>query len=202
MSMKGSSYKHELRDLWQTMEARAATGYNRKVFPRPKDTRHTHTDTQLHIGQLLLSFCHANGSTSEAETKDKPRYTSKIKNKQPSQAADKLTVLTCPFPLSTFHLQLVVRYKKTKSCQQQQQQQQKLPTGNWLTLKGSTSQVRKLLFVFCSSFLSLSLSRSLHLLLLVLALAIVELFVVTIIAVTIAVVPSPDPVAGLHSRRF
>lgn len=114
----------------------------------------THTHIQLHIGQLLLSFCHANGSTSEAETKDKPRYTSKIKNKQPSQA-DKLTVLTCPFPLSTFHLQLAVRYKKTKSCQQQQQ---KLPTGNWLTLKGSTSQVRKLLFVFCSSFLSLPLS--------------------------------------------
>lgn len=69
-------------------------------------------------------------------------------------------MLTCSFPPSTFHLQLVVRYKKTKSCQQQQQQQQKLPTGNWLTLKGSTSQVRKLLFVFCSSFLSLPPSLS------------------------------------------
>lgn len=193
MSMKGSSYKHELRDLWQTMEATITRCF---LDQKTLDT-HTHRHTQLHIGQLLLSFCHANGSTSEAETKDKPRYTSKIKNKQPSQAADKLTVLTCPFLLATSHLQLVVRYKKTKSCQQQQQ---KLPTGNWLTLKGSTSQVRKLLFVFCSS--SSALSLSVHLLLLLLALAIVELFVVTIIAVTIAVVPSPDPVAGLHSRRF
>lgn len=118
MSMKGSSFKHELRDLWQTMEAREATNYNRKVFPRPKDTPHTHINThihtQLHSGQFLLSFCHANGSTSEAESKDKPRYTSKIKNKQPSRA-DKLTVLTCPSPLAwPGHLQLVVRYKKQR----------------------------------------------------------------------------------------
>lgn len=104
-----------------------------------------------------------------------PETTHDIKLKTNSRQAGKLTVLTFSNLLlishllrtqrqttSMFHMQLVVSRIK-KQLQQQQQyeqelqkqkgcQQQQLATGNWLTLKGSTSQVRNFCFVLVFLF--------------------------------------------------
>lgn len=80
-----ASYEHE-RFLFQTRIAWlvANNGISKKGTKKRglRTIKRCFLDekTLLYSGQLLLSFCHANSSTSKEASRDNPRY--KIKNKQ------------------------------------------------------------------------------------------------------------------------
>lgn len=172
MSLKGSPVSSTscvtCGKQWQREQ-----GTIEKVLPRPKDT------PQWAAPVELLSCKQLNKAGGPPKTN--PRY--KIKNKQQAgrqvnsaylhiQLKPSLPDSRLLHATSMFHMQLVQSKNKKKG-----EENKELPTaatGNWLTLKGSTSQDRKLLF--------------LCLLLIIVLVLLLCGIVVAVIAVTIAAV--------------